>query len=112
MRLSQILTSVMMCSYNVLHSVMRPGERRVCLYYRVTAFGRPRGPWRATMTAARRDAIDAGLGQYDDEQRFFLDGVADIESAHEYELMRVGAEYPGSCKKRPAQESLPARRQA
>lgn len=90
----------------------RPGERRVYLYYRVTAFGRPRGPWRTTIRAARRDAIDAGVGQYDDDHRFFLDAIADIESMHEYELMRVGAEYPGSCKKRRAQELILAHRQA
>lgn len=85
---------------------MRLGERGVCVFYRVTAFGSPRGPWRATVPAVRRDAIDAGLGAFDDEQRFFLDAVADIETAHEYELMRVGAEYPGSCKKKPGQELL------
>jgi hypothetical protein len=91
---------------------MRPGERRVCLFYRVVAFGRPRGPWRTTMAAARRDAIDAGLGSFDDEQRFFLDAVADVETVHEYELMRVGAEYPGSCRKRLGQERLQLRPQA
>ena len=82
------------------------------MFYRVTAFGSPRGPWRATMPAVRRDAIDAGLGAFDDDQRFFLDAVANIETAHEYELIRLGAEYPGSCKKRLDQELLRALRQA
>ncbi len=35
-------------------------------WYRVMSFGRPRGPWRDTKEAARRDAINLGLGAYDE----------------------------------------------
>jgi len=39
--------------------------------YRVTCFGRPRGPWRETKEEARRDAIDLGLGSYDEYGQWF-----------------------------------------
>lgn len=90
----------------------RLGERRVSTFYRVTAFGKPRGPWRATLPSARRDAVEAGLGAFDEDQRFFLDGIADIETAHENELIRSGAVYPGSYRKIHGQVRLSVRLQA
>lgn len=82
------------------------------LFYRVSVFGVPKGPWRATIPAVRRDAIEAGVGNYDEDHRFFLDAVASIDAAHENELIRSGAEYPGSYRRKPDQELLLAHRQA
>lgn len=39
--------------------------------YRVVCFGRPAGPWRLRLTAARRDAIADGLGCYDEWGGYF-----------------------------------------
>lgn len=40
-------------------------------FYRVVSFNQPRGPWRAEREQARRDAIEQGLGEYDDFGRYF-----------------------------------------
>lgn len=88
------------------------GRASVSLFYRVRVFGVVRGPWRATLVRARRDALEAGVGSYDEDQRFFLDAAANIESVHEYELMRSGEEYPGSYRRKPDPVSLSVRRQA
>lgn len=39
---------------------------KTILTYRVVCFGKPAGPWRLRLTAARREAIAAGLGSYDE----------------------------------------------
>jgi hypothetical protein len=41
------------------------------VFYRITCFGQPRGPWRLDKEQARRDAISEGLGQYDERGRYF-----------------------------------------
>ncbi len=40
-------------------------------WYRVVCFGRPRGPWRDSKEAARQDALDLGLGAYDEWGQWF-----------------------------------------
>lgn len=40
-----------------------PGREKA---YRFIVFGDPRGPWRATRQQAWADAIDEGLGEFDD----------------------------------------------
>lgn len=39
--------------------------------YRVTCLGKPAGPWRLRLTAARHDAISDGLGCYDEWGSYF-----------------------------------------
>lgn len=39
--------------------------------YRATCFGRPAGPWRLKRSAARRDAIELGLGTYDEHGCYY-----------------------------------------
>ena len=40
-------------------------------FYRVVCFGKARGPWRSCRDQARRDAIEQGLGDYDDFGTYF-----------------------------------------
>ncbi len=40
-------------------------------FYRVISCGRERGPWRVDREQARRDAIDQGLGSYDEWGKYF-----------------------------------------
>jgi hypothetical protein len=40
-------------------------------FYRVVCFAEARGPWRAEREQARRDAIEQGLGSYDDLGRYW-----------------------------------------
>jgi hypothetical protein len=40
-------------------------------FYRVVCFAEARGPWRADREQARRDAIEQGLGQYDEHGRYY-----------------------------------------
>ena len=58
----------------------------MALFYRITAFGKPRGPWRATKRLARFDAVEMQLGSFDEEGRFFLDAIAGLEWIHEDQL--------------------------
>jgi hypothetical protein len=53
------------------------------LIYRVKAFGRPKGPWRRVKSQAERDALEAGLGQYDEWGTFFISVPGEIEEVHE-----------------------------
>ena len=82
------------------------------LYYRVVAFGKPRGPWRATSKQAEVDAAGQELGCYDEWGMFFTEAFAEIESAHEYDLMRRGEGHRAMCTKRHDQGSLQVRRRA
>lgn len=41
-------------------------------WYRVTCFGKPCAPWRDDREAARQDAIEQGLGCYDDYGQWYL----------------------------------------
>lgn len=47
--------------------------------WRVTSFGKAAGPWRRTRALARRDAIDLGLGEFDEHGQFYLIVPGDIE---------------------------------
>lgn len=47
--------------------------------YRISMFGRSMGPWRADIKQARRDAIEHGLGSYDEWGRFYLTVPGEIE---------------------------------
>jgi hypothetical protein len=58
----------------------------VALLYRVIAFGKPKGPWRATRRKAELDALAQGLGEYDEWGGFYLDAPADIEWMREPEI--------------------------
>lgn len=40
-------------------------------WYRVTCFGRPRGPWRDSEERAKEDAQALGLGDYDEWGQWF-----------------------------------------
>jgi len=48
------------------------------IWYRVAVFGAGRAPWRERLEAARRDAVQLGLGAYEGG-RFFLSVPAEIE---------------------------------
>lgn len=87
-------------------------ERLVALYYRVTAFGQAHGPWRATKKRAERDAVEAGLGSYDERGRCYLDAGADLEWMHEWEWAKTYGAHPASCTRTHGQGSSQARRQA
>ena len=39
--------------------------------YRVVSFGKPVGPWRLRLTQARREAVAAGLGAFDEWGSYF-----------------------------------------
>lgn len=39
--------------------------------YRATCLGEPRGPWRLQKEQARRDAVQMGLGQFDERGRYW-----------------------------------------
>ncbi len=39
--------------------------------YRVLSFSKPIGPWRATKKLAQEDAVDVGLGSYDEWGKFW-----------------------------------------
>jgi hypothetical protein len=45
--------------------------RTAVRWYRVTCFGKPRGPWRDDEEQARQDAIELGLGGYDEWGQYF-----------------------------------------
>lgn len=47
--------------------------------YRVVVFGRARGPWRFDKVQANRDAMEIGLGSYDECGVFYVTVPADIE---------------------------------
>lgn len=53
------------------------------LFYRVREFGRPKGPWRACRRQAERDALELGLGDFDEWGTFFVAVPAEIEELHE-----------------------------
>lgn len=50
--------------------------------YRAVCFGVAAGPWRLRLTAARRDAIGAGLGCYDEFGSYFDIVPGDIQIKH------------------------------
>ena len=43
-------------------------------------FDRPAGPWRPDLRQMRRDAIEAGLGCYDEWGKFFVIVPGDVET--------------------------------
>lgn len=53
------------------------------LFYRVREFGRPKGPWRAVKRQAEQDALELGLGDYDEWGKFFVSVPGEIEELHE-----------------------------
>lgn len=53
------------------------------LFYRVRFCGRPKGPWRPVRQQAERDAIELGLGEYDEWGKFFVSVPAEIEEVHQ-----------------------------
>lgn len=81
------------------------------LYFRVSAFGKPKGPWRSTEKRAQADAIEHGLGGYDEWGVFFLSAEANMDWIHENEIRRTGAAHPASNRRIPARESSQAHRQ-
>lgn len=60
----------------------------MALFYRVRAFGEPRGPWRSTKRKAQDDAIAQDLGEYDEGGTFYLSAPADLEWIHEDQLRK------------------------
>ena len=51
----------------------------MALRYRVTVFGRPRGPWRLNKRQAEQDAVAEALAEYDADGQVWLDAVATIQ---------------------------------
>lgn len=49
-------------------------------FYRIACFGKPCGPWRAQRDQARRDAVDQGLGAFDERGTFFTVVPGTIQS--------------------------------
>jgi len=49
-------------------------------FYRVVCFGKPRGPWRLDREQAQRDAVNEGLGSFDDHGAFWATVPGDIET--------------------------------
>lgn len=54
-------------------------------WYRVTCFGRPVGLWRDDREAARKDAVELGLGAYDEWGEWFDIVPGAIERAYAIE---------------------------
>lgn len=71
--------------------------------YRVTVFGRPRGPWRQQRKQAQRDAIELGMGEYDEWGRFFVTVPADIEFRLGDEFRLSASVGRGGCTSQPGQ---------
>ncbi len=63
----------------------------MALWYRLVAFGEPRGPWRARKSQVRRDAVSQALGEFDECGQFYLDGCAKVEWIHEDDLRQRAA---------------------
>lgn len=53
------------------------------LCYRVRVFGQAKGPWRRVKRQAHTDAIELGIGSYDEWGTFFVSVPGDIEELHE-----------------------------
>ena len=53
------------------------------LLYRVTVFGKPKGPWRRVRQQAQNDAMQLGLGHVDEWGKFFVSVPGEIEELHE-----------------------------
>lgn len=61
------------------------------LFYRVSSFGKAQSPWRATRRLAQQDAVELGLGEYDEWGRFYVSVPGEIEWIHVNELRRASA---------------------
>jgi hypothetical protein len=48
--------------------------------YRVVEFGQPKAPWRTTRQKALQDAVELGLGSYDEWGQFYITIPAEIEA--------------------------------
>jgi hypothetical protein len=53
------------------------------LCFRVRVFGKPQGPWRRVRKQAQQDAIELGIGTYDEWGKFFVSVPGEIEEVHE-----------------------------
>jgi len=53
------------------------------LCFRVRVFGRPKGPWRRVRQQAQQDAVQLGIGQFDEWGKFFVSVPGEIEEVHE-----------------------------
>lgn len=53
------------------------------LCYRVRVFGKPQGPWRRVKHQAHQDALELGIGAYDEWGKFFVSVPGEIEELHE-----------------------------
>ncbi|PNU02617.1 hypothetical protein A8V01_08955 [Novosphingobium guangzhouense] len=53
------------------------------LLYRVRVFGKPRAPWRRVKKQAQQDALELGLGSFDEWGKFFVSVPGEIEELHE-----------------------------
>jgi len=51
----------------------------VVSFYRVVCFRKPMGPWRLTREQAQRDAVNEGLGTFDEWGAFYATVPGDIE---------------------------------
>lgn len=57
-------------------------------YWRITVFGAAKGPWRSDRRLARQDAIELGLGSYDEWGVFYTTVPGHIEVCDEMSLKR------------------------
>lgn len=76
------------------------------LLYRVRMFGQPKAPWRRVKRLAEQDALDLGLGSFDEWGKFFVSAPAEIEEVHERFVNEgVGAgQHRASCMSTPARQ--------
>ena len=65
--------------------------RTAVRWYRVTCFGKPRGPWRDDKKAARQDAVALGLGGYDEWGQYFDTVPGGIQGAYAIEDREAAA---------------------
>ncbi len=76
------------------------------LLYRVRMFGEPKAPWRRVKKQAQQDALELGLGSFDEWGKFFVSVPGEIEELHERFVTEGGAVNPrrASCTSTPAQQ--------
>lgn len=60
-------------------------------WYRVTCFGKPRGLWRDNQEQVREDAVELGLGAYDEWGQWFDIVPGGIEQVFALEDREVAA---------------------
>lgn len=86
----------------------------MALYYRVCSFGKPLAPWRPTQRLARLDAVELGVGEFDEWGKFYLSAGSELAWVHENEIRKraLADRYPSGCRNTRDPAPTPALRQA